>query len=52
MDQRGFWGVDYSRALHSCLEMINDGKQADFNMLKQAHKTLLKGARGQSIEIG
>ena len=44
--------VNCSHALHSCLEMINDGKRIDLKMLKQAHKTLLKGVGGQSVGIG
>jgi len=44
--------VNYSRALHSCLEMVNEGKRVDLKMLRHAHKTLLKGVRGQNIEIG
>ena len=44
--------VNYSRALHRCLEMVNGGKRVDLKMLKQAHKILLKGVRGQNIEIG
>lgn len=44
--------VNYRHALHSCLKMINEGKQVDLKMLKHAHKTLLKGVRGQNVEIG
>ena len=44
--------VNYIRALHSCLEMINGGKQLDLKMLKHAHKILLKDVRGQKVEIG
>lgn len=44
--------VNCSHALHSCLEMINNRKRIDLKMLKQAHKTLLKGVGGQSVGIG
>lgn len=44
--------VNYSRALNSCLKMINGGEQLDLKMLKQAHKILLKGVRGQKMELG
>ena len=44
--------VNYSRALRSCLEMINNGEQLELKMLKHAHKILLKDVRGQNIELG
>ena len=43
---------NYSRALYSCIHQIDNGSRVNLEMLRSAHKNLLKGVRNQNAEPG
>lgn len=44
--------INYVSATHECLKKINNGSNVDLSMIKEAHKMLLSGVRGNDLEPG
>ena len=44
--------VNYVKALNKCLDYVQNGKQIDTSMIKNAHKILMSGVRGQELQPG
>ncbi|MGI0088481.1 MAG: Fic family protein [Nitrosotalea sp.] len=44
--------INYVSASRECLKKINNGNKVDLKMIKEAHKMLLTGVRGQELEPG
>lgn len=44
--------VNYVQALNECLDYVQNGKQIDITMIKNAHKVLMNKVRGQELQPG
>jgi len=44
--------INYVKAVRHCLKEVKNGKQIDLDLVKVAHKKLLKDVRGQELEPG
>jgi Fic family protein len=44
--------VNYIRALNECLDAVKNGKNIDIQMIKNAHRILMTGVRGQELNPG
>jgi Fic family protein len=44
--------VNYVAALNDCLQHVKNGKQIDVDMIKNAHRILMRDVRGQKLQPG